>query len=142
MVTEWGMSDALGPLRYSENEQEVFLGHSITQRKNVSDATAKQIDEEIRKIVERGEATARKILGERLDDLHKLTKGLLEHETLSFEEAKMILAGQTIHRGGGDDEAPKPQAQGPGRRASVPTAGGKPPNGPGGGMEPEPQPGA
>ncbi len=138
MVTEWGMSDALGPLRYSENEQEVFLGHSITQRKNVSDATAKQIDEEIRKIVERGEKSAREILSDRLDDLHKLAKGLLEHETLSFEEAKRVLAGQTIQRGGGDDEAPKPQAQGPGRRASVPTAGGKPP----GGLEPEPQPGA
>jgi cell division protease FtsH len=138
MVTEWGMSDSLGPLRYSENEQEVFLGHSITQRKNVSDATAKLIDEEIRKIVEWGEKAARKILSERIDDLHKLAKGLLEHETLSFEEAKMVLAGQTIERGGGDDEAPKPQAQGPGRRASVPTAGGKPP----GGMEPEPQPGA
>ncbi|MGQ0676677.1 MAG: ATP-dependent zinc metalloprotease FtsH [Rhodospirillales bacterium] len=137
MVTEWGMSEALGPLRYSENEQEVFLGHSITQRKNVSDATAKQIDEEIRKIVERGEKTARKILTERMDDLHKLAKGLLEHETLSFEEAKMVLAGLTIHRGGGDDEAPKAQPQGTGRRASVPTAGGKP-----GGMAPEPQPGS
>jgi cell division protease FtsH len=142
MVTEWGMSEALGPLRYSENEQEVFLGHSITQRKNVSDATAKQIDEEIRRIVDEGEKAARKILTARLDDLHKLAKGLLEYETLSIEEAKAVLAGQPIHRGGGDDEAPKPQAQGPGRRASVPTAGGKPPSGPGDGMEPEPQPGA
>src|SRR3990170_6021693 len=49
MVTEWGMSDKLGPLRYSENEEEVFLGHSVTQRKNVSDTTARLIDEEIRR---------------------------------------------------------------------------------------------
>ena len=59
MVTEFGFSDKLGPLRYSENEQEVFLGHSVTQRKNVSEATAQVIDDEIRRIVEQGEATAR-----------------------------------------------------------------------------------
>ena len=61
MVTEFGFSDKLGPLRYSENEEEVFLGHSVTQRKNVSDATAKVIDEEIRRIVDerRGAARAR-----------------------------------------------------------------------------------
>ena len=59
MVTEFGLSEKLGPLRYSENEEEVFLGHSVTQRKNVSDATAKLIDEEIRRLVEEGEAKAR-----------------------------------------------------------------------------------
>ena len=61
MVTEFGFSDKLGPLRYSENEEEVFLGHSVTQRKNVSDATAKVIDDEIRRLVEEGEANARRI---------------------------------------------------------------------------------
>ncbi|MCC6467607.1 MAG: ATP-dependent zinc metalloprotease FtsH [Alphaproteobacteria bacterium] len=141
MVTEWGMSDKLGPLRYSENEQEVFLGHSITQRKNVSDATAKVIDEEIRRIVEEGEQTARKILSERLDDLHALTKGLLEYETLSFEECKQILAGQSINRGDDGGDQPKAQAGAGagGRRASVPTSGPGPKPG---GLEPEPQPGA
>ena len=62
MVTEFGFSDKLGPLRYAENEEEVFLGHSVTQRKNVSDATAKVIDDEIRRIVDEGERTAREIL--------------------------------------------------------------------------------
>ncbi|MCK6454006.1 MAG: ATP-dependent zinc metalloprotease FtsH [Alphaproteobacteria bacterium] len=140
MVTEWGMSDKLGPLRYSENEQEVFLGHSITQRKNVSDATAKVIDEEIRRIVENGEDTARTILGEHMEELHKVAKGLLEYETLSMDEVKQLLAGQTIHRDRGDGEAPKAQAGAGGRRASVPTSGGK--QGGPGGLEPEPQPGA
>ncbi|MCC7045254.1 MAG: cell division protein FtsH, partial [Alphaproteobacteria bacterium] len=142
MVTEWGMSDKLGPLRYSENEQEVFLGHSITQRKNVSDATAKLIDEEIRRIVEQGEQTARRILSERIDDLHKVAKGLLEYETLSFEECKQLLAGQSINRGDDPGDQPKAQAgAGGGRRASVPTSGPGPK--PGGlGPEPEPQPGA
>jgi cell division protease FtsH len=142
MVTEWGMSDKLGPLRYSENEQEVFLGHSITQRKNVSDATARVIDEEIRRIVEQGEKTARKILSEHLDDLHTLAKGLLEYETLSFEECKQILTGQPINREGDGGDQPKAQAgagAGPGRRASVPTTGPGPKPG---GLEPEPQPGA
>ncbi|MGB8183139.1 MAG: ATP-dependent zinc metalloprotease FtsH, partial [Stellaceae bacterium] len=80
MVTEFGFSEKLGPLRYSENEEEVFLGHSVTQRKNVSDATAKVIDEEIRRIVEEGERTARTILTEHLEELHALAKGLLEFE--------------------------------------------------------------
>ncbi|HSR82264.1 MAG TPA: ATP-dependent zinc metalloprotease FtsH, partial [Hyphomicrobiaceae bacterium] len=75
MVTEYGFSDKLGPLRYSENEEEVFLGYSVTQRKNISDATAKVIDEEIRRMVEQGEATARGILTERLAELHILAKG-------------------------------------------------------------------
>src|ERR671926_1994658 len=91
MVTEFGFSEKLGPLRYSENEEEVFLGHSVTQRKNVSDATAKVIDEEIRRIVETGEATARRILQEHLDELHALAKGLLEFETLSVDEIRRVI---------------------------------------------------
>ena len=71
MVTEFGFSEKLGPLRYSENEEEVFLGHSVTQRKNVSDATAKVIDEEIRRIIDQGERGAREILTSHLDELHK-----------------------------------------------------------------------
>jgi cell division protease FtsH len=84
MVTEFGFSEKLGPLRYSDNEEEVFLGHSVTQRKNVSDATAKVIDDEIRRIVEEGEHTARAILTSHLDELHALAHGLLEYETLSI----------------------------------------------------------
>ena len=128
------------PLRYSDNEEEVFLGHSVTQRKNVSDATAKLIDDEIRRLIDEGERTARRILTEHLDDLHTIAKALLEYETLSGDEVKALLRGDAIRVGGG--EAPPPRA-----RSSVPTSGtparddpskGRPP----GGLEPEPQPGA
>ncbi|HEY6334797.1 MAG TPA: cell division protein FtsH, partial [Alphaproteobacteria bacterium] len=139
MVTEFGFSDKLGPLRYSENEQEVFLGHSVTQRKNVSEATAKIIDEEIRRIVEAGEALARKVLSEHLEELHRLAKGLLEYETLSGDEIKSLLRGDPIVRN--EQESPPEPAK---PRSSVPTSnptGQREPKG-GGGLEPEPQPGA
>ena len=132
MVTEFGFSEKLGPLRYTENEEEVFLGHSVTQRKNVSDATARVIDEEIRRIVEEGELRARKILTEHLEELHQLAKGLLEFETLSADEIRRIIRGEKIVRDtGGPAEDPARSATG--RRSSVP---------PTGGFEPEPQPGA
>ncbi len=129
MVTEWGMSEKLGPLRYSENEEEVFLGHSVTQRKNISDATAQLIDEEIRRIVEIGYKRAREILTEHLQDLHRLAKALVEHETLSGDEVAAVLSGKSIVRASSDDGSKKP----PRRRGSVPTTR------PGG--APEPQPG-
>ena len=133
MVTEFGFSEKLGPLRYSENEEEVFLGHSVTQRKNVSDATARVIDEEIRRIVDEGEQTARDILTTRLDELHALAKGLLEYETLSADEIRRLIKGERIVR----ETAAPPQSDDarPGRRSSVPPAG-RPT-----GLEPEPQPG-
>ncbi len=136
MVTEFGFSEKLGPLRYSDNEEEVFLGHSVTQRKNVSEATAKVIDEEIRVLVEAGEARARKMLTEHLDELHALAKGLLEFETLSADEIRRIIRGEKIVRDTGGPVEP-PAAPSPGRRSSVPPAGQKP----AGGFEPEPQPG-
>jgi cell division protease FtsH len=139
MVTEFGFSDKLGPLRYSENEQEVFLGHSVTQRKNVSEATAKIIDEEIRRIVEDGEVRARQILTDHLDELHRLAKALLEYETLSGEEIQGLFRGEPILRP--DKDAPAEPVK---PRSSVPTskpAGKRQAKG-GGGMEPEPQPGA
>ncbi|MGO8915164.1 MAG: ATP-dependent zinc metalloprotease FtsH [Stellaceae bacterium] len=137
MVTEFGFSEKLGPLRYSENEEEVFLGHSVTQRKNVSDATAKVIDEEIRRIVEDGEKRARGILTEHLEELHALAKGLLEFETLSADEIRRIIRGEKIVRDtGGPAEDPARSATG--RRSSVPPAGR---DKPAGGLEPEPQPG-
>src|SRR5260370_18095274 len=80
MVTEFGFSDKLGPLRYAENEEEVFLGHSVTQRKNVSDATANVIDDEIRRIVDEGDSAAREILTAHLDELPSLAHGRLEYE--------------------------------------------------------------
>ena len=139
MVTEFGYSDKLGPLRYSENEAEVFLGHSVTQRKNVSEATAKLIDEEIRVIVEAGESVARTIISEHIDDLHIIAKGLLEYETLSREEIMTLLAGGVIDRSSNDSGSA--QAPNTGTRGStVPTTGrGK--DRPAGSLEPEPQPG-
>jgi cell division protease FtsH len=133
MVTEFGFSEKLGPLRYADNEEEVFLGHSVTQRKNVSDATARVIDEEIRRIVDEGERTAREILTGHLDELHALAKGLLEYETLSADEIRRVIKGERIVR---DVSTPAPSEESrPGRRSSVP------PSGRPSGLEPEPQPG-
>ncbi|HQS84364.1 MAG: cell division protein FtsH [Alphaproteobacteria bacterium 16-39-46] len=98
MVTEWGMSLKLGPLSYGEADQEVFLGHSIAQRKQMSDSTAETIDQEVRKIVDVAYDKARKILTENLTDLHTLAKGLLEYETLSGDEIKSVLAGEILQR--------------------------------------------
>ncbi len=98
MVTEWGFSDILGPVRYSENEEEVFLGHSVAQRKNISDDTAKIIDQEIRKLIDGAEETARTILTEHKEELKILANGLLEHETLSADEIRSLLKGETIQK--------------------------------------------
>jgi len=135
MVTEFGFSEKLGPLRYADNEEEVFLGHSVTQRKNVSDATARVIDEEIRRIVEEGERTAREILTGHLDELHALAKGLLEYETLSADEIRRVIKGERIVRDTGP-ASPSTEEPRPGRRSSVP------PSGRPSGLEPEPQPGS
>ena len=137
MVTEWGMSEKLGPLRFSENEEEIFLGHSVTQRKNVSEATARLIDEEVKRVIEEAEAKARSILTEHLDDLNRVAKALLEFETLSFDDIKAVLAGEPVIRKE-EDEPPSPAA---GRRASVPTAGRSDTKRPPGNLTPEPQPG-
>ncbi|NBC31367.1 MAG: ATP-dependent zinc metalloprotease FtsH [Alphaproteobacteria bacterium] len=134
MVTEFGFSEKLGPLRYSENEQEVFLGHSVTQRKNVSDATARLIDEEIRLVIDKAETTARTILTDHLDGLHVIAKGLLDYETLSAEDINALLRGESIVREDPEDTmSPPPPRQPAGRKSSVPT-GGKT-----GGLDPEPQ---
>src|SRR4029079_16033228 len=77
MITEWGMSEKLGRVRYNGNEQEVFLGHSVTQTKNISDETAKVIDQEIRDLIANGEATAKRILSDKPEQLHRLAATLL-----------------------------------------------------------------
>ena len=136
MVTEWGMSAKLGPLSYGENDQEVFLGHSVTTHKNISEATSKSIDEEIRGIVDTAYEHARKVLTDNLEQLHTLAKGLLEFETLSGDEIRTLLRGDKIDRSDGasnDPGAGKP-AEGA-RLSSVPTAGT-----PGFGPGPEPLP--
>ena len=91
MVTRYGMSDQLGPIAYQENEEEVFLGRSVSRTQNVSEETAKKIDFEVKKIVEAGYARAKKILAEKVDELHKVSKALLTYETLSGEEIKKIV---------------------------------------------------
>ena len=98
MVTEWGMSDKLGPLSYGENEQEIFLGHSVTQKKNVSENTAQEIDKEIRKIIDEAYKVARSIIRKNINQLHKLAKGLLQHETLTGEEIKDVIKGKKIKK--------------------------------------------
>ena len=98
MVMEFGFSDKLGPLRYEPNQEEVFLGHSVAQQRNISDETARIIDEEVRKLVEIGENTSRKIISKKIDDLHKIAKGLLEYETLSAEDISNILSGKEVNR--------------------------------------------
>jgi cell division protease FtsH len=134
MITEWGMSDKLGRVRYNGNEQEVFLGHSVTQTKNVSDETAKLIDDEIRKLIEDSERKARDILRKGKDKLHMLAKALLEHETLSGEEVKLVLKGEKIHR---DDQGGHKK---PDKTASSVPVTGRPKGGkPTGEMEPQPQ---
>ena len=94
MIMEWGMSDTLGRVRYQGNEQEVFLGHSVTQSTNMSEETAKLIDGEVRKLIEDGEARARDILTARREDFERLAQALLEYETLTGDEITDILKGK------------------------------------------------
>jgi cell division protease FtsH len=95
MVTQWGMSDALGPMVYGENEGEVFLGRSITTHKNVSEATMQKVDQEIRRIVDEQYARARKIIEDNRDKIELMTKSLLEWETIDAEQIEDIMAGRT-----------------------------------------------
>ena len=91
MVTRFGMSKDLGPLSYGENEEEVFLGRSITRQQHMSEETAKKVDMEVKKLVDEGYEKAKKILTTKIEDLHKLAKALLVYETLSGEEIKDLL---------------------------------------------------
>ncbi|MEE8633653.1 MAG: ATP-dependent zinc metalloprotease FtsH, partial [Methyloceanibacter sp.] len=136
MVTQYGMSDKLGPLAYGDNEEEVFLGHSVARRQNLSDETQTIVDEEIHRFVDEGLESARKIISENLDDLHTLAKGLLEYETLTGKEIKDLLNGKPPVREDDTDDTVRP-----GPASAVPTAGKKPPEPDtgSGGMEPQPQ---
>ena len=141
MVTEFGFSDKLGRLRYADNEEEVFLGHSVSRQKNVSDATAKLIDEEVRRLIEDAEAEARRILVDKSDELEWVAQGLLEFESLSGLEVNALVRGESIHRD--DDSGSSSDTP---RRTSIPTGGKtRPKKGPdsSGGIDsdPEPQPG-
>ena len=86
MVTRWGFSDELGTVMYGENQEEVFLGYSMGRQQNISESTSQKIDSEVRRLVEAGQAEARRIITERRADLEKLARGLLEYETLTGDE--------------------------------------------------------
>jgi cell division protease FtsH len=93
MVTRWGYSEALGAVSYGDNQEEVFLGHSVARTQNVSEDTAQKIDSEVRRLVRAGMDDARRILTERIADLHSVAKALLEFETLTGEEIENLLKG-------------------------------------------------
>ncbi len=94
MVTKWGLSEKLGPLTYSEEEGEVFLGHSVTQHKQVSDETAHIIDEEVRSVIDRNYKRAEKILNDNQDKLKLMAEALMKYETIDSEQIKDIMAGK------------------------------------------------
>ncbi len=94
MVTKWGFSDRLGPLTYSEEEGEVFLGRSVTQHKQVSDLTVHAIDEEVRKIIDIAYQSATDILTEHMDKLHKMAEVLVKYETIDIHQIQAIMEGR------------------------------------------------
>src|SRR6266404_6241811 len=104
MVTQWGMSDAMGPMVYGENEGEVFLGRTITTHKNVSEATLQKVDSEIRRIVDEQYKLARRLLEENRDKVEAMAKALLELETIDAEQIQDIMDGRP-------PRPPKPPAQ-------------------------------
>ncbi|MDC3023490.1 ATP-dependent zinc metalloprotease FtsH [Pelagibacteraceae bacterium] len=120
MITEWGMSEKLGRLRYNSDSEEVFLGHSVAQSKNLSDSTAKLIDEEVRSLAEEAENNCRKILQDNIEELHIVAKGLLEYETLSGDEIKDLIKGIKPTRDDFDNDINTPKKP----VTSVPKTGG------------------
>lgn len=123
MVTRYGMSDALGPMVYGENEGEVFLGRSVTTHKNMSEATMKQVDAEIRRIIDEQYALARRLLEENRDKVEAMTRALLEWETIDADQINDIMDGkeprppkpsQTITKPpAGDQSGAEPSAPAP-----------------------------
>jgi len=108
MVTRWGYSDKLGLVAYGDNQEEVFLGHSVSRTQNVSEATANIIDAEVKRLVQSGYDEAKRILTEKLQDLHTLAKALLEYETLSGDEIVAAIKGIAPNREDLDAKRPAP----------------------------------
>ncbi|MBJ7403430.1 MAG: ATP-dependent zinc metalloprotease FtsH [Bradyrhizobium sp.] len=133
MVTRWGLSDELGTVSYGENQDEVFLGMSVSRTQNASEATVQKIDTEIRRFVEEGYNEAKRILTEKRQDLETLAKGLLEFETLSGDEIIDLLNGKKPNR----ESVLEPTTP---RASAVPPAGKpRPRPDPDPGLEPQPQ---
>ncbi|MEX0954341.1 MAG: ATP-dependent zinc metalloprotease FtsH [Rhizobiaceae bacterium] len=138
MVTRWGFSDELGQVAYGENQEEVFLGHSVARQQNMSEDTQRKIDAEVRRLIDEAYDAARSILTKKKKDWMAIAEGLLEYETLSGDEIKQLLKGEKPNRDLGDDTPTS-------RSSTVPKAGtraeGKKKKGgdePEGGMEPQP----
>jgi len=106
MVTKWGLSEKLGPLAYTKDEGEVFLGHSVTQHKMMSDETAHAIDEEVRSIIERSYGRAKSIVDANEDKLHMMAEALIKYETIESDQIDDIMAGITPRapKGWSEDE--------------------------------------
>jgi cell division protease FtsH len=123
MVTQWGMSDAMGPMVYGENEGEVFLGRSITTHKNVSEVTMQKVDAEIRKIIDEQYGLAKKLILDNRDKVEAMAKALLELETIDAEQIQDIMDGRPP-RPPKPTQAPQqpPQAGAPGAAAPAPVA--------------------
>jgi cell division protease FtsH len=94
MVTKWGLSNKMGPLAYSEERGEVFLGHSVTQHKTLSDETAHAIDEEVRSIIDSNYQRAQQLLKENIEKLHTMAQALMKYETIDTEQINDIMAGR------------------------------------------------
>ena len=110
MVTKWGLSKLLGPLTYGEDEGEVFLGRTMTRHKEVSDATAKQIDEEIRVIIDRNYSRARQLLQDNIDKLHLMAEALMKYETIDADQIEDIMTGKAPRPPVDWNEGPTPQS--------------------------------
>lgn len=111
MVTEWGMSDLLGPVLYAENSNEVFLGRAVTQNKNMSEDTARLVDAEIKRFLTEAHEEATRILKKYDNELETLAKALMEYETLSGEEIHDVINGKTINRANETPVAPEKQTK-------------------------------
>ncbi|MFC6490031.1 ATP-dependent zinc metalloprotease FtsH [Nitratireductor sp. GCM10026969] len=137
MVTQWGFSDELGQVAYGENQEEVFLGHSVARQQNMSQETQQKIDKEVRRLIDEAYDKAREILSTKKKEWIAVAEGLLEYETLSGDEIRAIIRGEKPSRDLGDDTPPS-------RGSTVPKAGTRKEGKKGGeepdaGMEPQPQ---
>jgi len=123
MVTQWGMSDAMGPMVYGENDGEVFLGRSITTHKNVSEVTMQKVDAEIRKIIDEQYGLAKKLILDNRDKVEAMAKALLELETIDAEQIQDIMDGRPPRPPRAAQAPPQPpQAGAPGAAEPAPVS--------------------
>jgi cell division protease FtsH len=119
MVTRWGLSDRLGPLTYTEEEGEVFLGRTVSQHKQVSDDTARIIDEEVRRLIDSNYDRTRQLLVDNLDKLHRMSDALIKYETIDEQQIADIMAGREARQPAGWEDSSTPPAP---PTAGAPTA--------------------